>query len=130
MGLTSRRTGLLGALALLAAGGGLTAVRPPTPAASLNRAALDDAAPGERFYSLVFASQSVPRRPAASHTWTTVVRAVECPGQTPALEVHTISWLPATLAIRPLRLGVEPGANLGLHETLLYAIANRERVSV
>jgi hypothetical protein len=52
------------------------------------------------------------------------------PGECPALEAHTISWLPATLDIRPLRLSVEPGVNLDLHETIAYALSNGERVSV
>src|SRR4051812_35764340 len=73
----------------------LTAVRPPTPAARLDSATLDHAAPGERFYVLIFASQTLPRRPAFSHTWATVVRAVDRPGLCPAIEAHTISWLPA-----------------------------------
>src|SRR5438874_9329229 len=102
MGPTDRAAWLGGALALLAAGCGLFAVRPPTPAARLDDAALNYAAPGERFYALVFASQSVPRRPAYSHTWATAVRAADYPGQPPSLEAHTISWLPATLDIRPL----------------------------
>jgi hypothetical protein len=120
---------LRGALALLPGGCALHAVRPPTPAARLDRAALDHAAPGERFYVIVFASQSVPRRPASSHTWATVVRSVCGPGQGPPLEVHTISWLPATLDIRPLHLAVEPAVNLGMHETIVYALGNGERVS-
>ncbi len=114
MGMT-RRAWLSGGLALLASGCGLFAVRPPTPAAQIDSAALNDAAPGERFYVLVFASQSVPRTPAYAHTWATVVRAVDRPGGRPAPEAHTISWLPATLDIRPLRPRVEPGVNLGLH---------------
>jgi hypothetical protein len=126
----SRRAWLCGALALLAAGCGLRAVRPPTPAAYLDRATLNYAAPGERFYVIVFASQSIPRRPAYSHTWATVARAVDCPGQCPSLEAHTISWLPAKLDIQPLRLSVEPGVNLGLHESMVYAIGNGERVSM
>src|ERR1700730_7650775 len=127
----NRRAWLCGALTLLAAGSGMTgcglrAVRPPTPAALLDRAALNYTAPGERFYPTVFPSQSVPRLPALSHTWATVVRAVEGPGKSPSLEVHTISWLPATLDIHPLDLSVEPGANLGLHQTISYALGNHE----
>jgi hypothetical protein len=130
MGVPSRRAWLCGGLALLAAGCGLLAVRPPTPAARLDTASLNSAAPGERFYALIFAAQSVPRRPAYSHTWATVVRARDCPGPAPALETDTISWLPATLDIRPLCLAVEPAVNLGLHETIAYARGNGERVSV
>ena len=55
---------------------------------------------------------------------------MDCPGQSPALEAHTISWLPATLDIQPLRFPVEPGVNLGLHESLRYALDNHEWVSL
>jgi hypothetical protein len=55
---------------------------------------------------------------------------VDCPGQSPALEVHTISWLPATLDIQPLRFSVEPAVNLSLHESMVYTLDNRERVSM
>ncbi len=130
MRMMSRRAWLCGGLALLAGGCGLFAVRPATPATRLDNATLGGAGPGERFYALIFAAQSVPRRPAYSHTWATVVRAVERPGAAPALEADTISWLPATLDIRPLRLWVEPGTNLGLHETIAYARGNGERVSL
>jgi hypothetical protein len=131
MHLMSRRRWLCGGLALLATGCSLFAVRPPTPAASPDLAALNAAAPGERFYCLIFASQTVPRRPAFSHTWATVVRAADRPGSCPLVQdVHTISWLPATLDIRPLCLCVEPGVNLDLHETIAYARGNGERVSV
>ena len=117
MGVLNRRAWLC--LALLAAGCGWHALRPPTPAAALDSAALNAAAPEEHFYVLIFASQSVPRLPAFSHTWATVVRTVGGPGPSPELEAHTISWLPATLDIRTFRFTVEPGTNLGLHETIL-----------
>jgi hypothetical protein len=126
----NRRVWLRAALALLAVGCGRNAIRPPTPAAQLDSATLNYAAANERFYIVVFASQTFLRRPAFSHTWATIVRAVDCPGQSPELEVHTISWLPATLVIHPLNLTVEPGVNLDLHETIKYAKDNGERVSM
>jgi hypothetical protein len=46
------------------------------------------------------------------------------------LQAHTISWLPATLEIHPLDLCVERGVNLGLQETIKYAMDNGERVSM
>lgn len=121
---------VFGALTLLAAGCALNAVRPPTPAADLDAASLNYAEPGERFYVLIFGSQNFPKKPAYSHTWATVARAVDRPGQPPLLDVHTISWLPATLDIHPLDFSVERGTNLSLHETITYARRNRERVSV
>lgn len=130
MGGLRNRAWLGGLLLLLVEGCALTAVRPPTPAAALDSAALNYAAPGERFYLLVFASQSRPPRPAYSHSWATVVRVLECPEGAVLQEVHTISWLPASLVIQPLRFTVEPPVNLDLHETLRYALANDERVSL
>ena len=65
---------------------------------------------GERFYIIVFGSQSTPRRPKYTHTWATVVRVTgaDSPGE-PAVEEHTISWMPATLNIRPLARIPETG---------------------
>jgi hypothetical protein len=50
-------------------------------------------------------------------------------GQAPLIDSHTISWMPATLKIDALRYVTEKGVNLGLHETLDYALADGERVS-
>jgi hypothetical protein len=50
-------------------------------------------------------------------------------GKETILEHHTISWLPATLVIRPLHFRTEPGVNLGLHDTMTYALRNEERIS-
>jgi hypothetical protein len=86
--------------------------------------------PGEHFYVIVFASQSTPKRPAYAHSFATVVHTAEkCPGEETILEHHTISWLPATLVIRPLRFHAEPGDNLPLHDTLRYVLRNEQRVS-
>ena len=43
------------------------------------------------------------------------------------LEVHTISWMPATLDIHPLRFHVEPGMNLTLEFTLQEMLEQPER---
>jgi hypothetical protein len=130
MGLLNPRTWLCAALALLAVSCGRFAIRPPTPSAKLDSALLNYADPGERFYAIVYASQTVPRRPPYSHTWATVVRVVDHPGRAPSIEADTISWLPATLNIKPLRTRVEPGVNLGMHESIVYALGNHERVSM
>jgi hypothetical protein len=130
-GLIDRRAWLSGGLAMLASGCGLYAVRPPTPAAHLDRSTLNYAESGERFYVLIFASQTVPRRPIYAHTWATVVRTVDHEGgPTSIAEQQTISWLPASLKIQPLYLHPVPPVNLGLHETIAYAHDNGERVSM
>src|SRR4029077_5181150 len=78
----------------------------------------------------LFASQSTPKIPRLTHSWGTVIHLTDQgEGQPPKIESQTISWLPATLKIRAWIFRVEKGTNLGLHETLRYALANGERVS-
>jgi hypothetical protein len=89
----------------------------------------------DAYYVLIFGSQTEPKRPRLTHTWATFVRtpaeaiAVNAPVNVP-MESFTISWMPATLAVRPLALRPETGTNLGLHETLRAMYANGERVSL
>jgi hypothetical protein len=119
------------ALALLCAGCALNAVRPPTPATYLNVDRNEAPPPGEHYYVLVWAGQRVVPTPAYVHTFATVVHTAEPgPGQVKVLDVHTISWLPATLDIRSLACRSEPGVNLTLEETLEYLRRNGERVSL
>lgn len=87
----------------------------------------------ESYYVMVFGSQRpVINQPAHTHSWATFVR-VTCdparPGAT-RIEPHTISWLAATLVIRPMALHPEPGVNLELHRTLQWAYDDCQRVSV
>jgi hypothetical protein len=116
-------------LVLLATAGGcaLTAQRPPTPAADPDLPA-PPAVPGVRHFLILFGSQTVPRRPRFTHTWGTAVRVTDCPDGPPAVEAYTISWLPATRRIRPLKLQPEPGVNLDLHETIRHVRCNGEHV--
>ena len=91
----------------------------------------DDAGPGERYYMLVFGSERAIRVPRYTHTWATVVKTVEAPGCAPQVaEVHTTSWMPATLDIHPWRFTPEPGRNLELHETIRMALNFRETVAL
>ena len=106
--------------------------RPPTPAAALTREQLEaEPVPeGERYYVLLFGSESVPKRAVLTHTWATVVR-VAPPGTAGSLvEAHTISWMPRTLAIRPFRFSVEPGVNLDLAATMRLVTGLGERVTL
>jgi hypothetical protein len=112
---------LIAAACWLTMGCGRYALSPPAPPWELDSAALNHANPGERFYVIVFGAQSLPRLPAFTHSWATAVRVVECPSKCPVLEAHTISWLPASLDIHPLRLTVEPGVNLGLHSAAPFS---------
>jgi hypothetical protein len=85
----------------------------------------------ERYYVIIFGSQSTPRLPRYTHTWGTFVRA-SGEGQDSSKyhidEVVTISWLPADLKVRALRLRAQEGVNLDLESTLGYVLP-RERVS-
>ena len=85
----------------------------------------------DRYYIIIFGSQSTPRLPRYTHTWATFVKA-SGEGQDSSKyhidEVFTISWLPADLVVRSLRLRAQPGVNLDLEATLAYVLP-RERVS-
>jgi hypothetical protein len=84
-----------------------------------------------RYYMLIFAAQTYPKIPRLSHTFCTIVKVVDPPPGccAPYIEAHTISWLPATLKIKPYRLRAEPGRNLSLEETLQWADQHRVPVS-
>ncbi len=93
------------------------------------------AAPGrgdEFYYVLVFASQRGLVSIRDTHTFATFVRATgrgPC-AQSYGLEAFTISWLPRTLELRPWALAPEAGTNLGLADTLRWAQATGQRVSL
>jgi hypothetical protein len=97
-------------------------VRTPTPAAGLDSGALNGAEPGERFFLIIFSSEQPVPLPAHTHTWAVAVR------RTDRLEAHTISWLPATLRVEPLRFCVEPGVNLDLSASLATAARDGQGV--
>lgn len=85
-------------------------------------------AAADRYFVVVFGSQSMPKVPQQTHTFLTGFRVPA--GQTAPADVFTISWLPATLVIRDLRLHPEPGVNLTLDQTLQLVTAQRQRVSL
>ena len=121
------------ACACAASGCAALATKAPTPAADISprQAAAVKAAPGERFFVLVFGSQTKILHPKYTHSWATVVKVSGCdqPG-TPKIEEQTISWMPATLNIRVFSPCVEPGTNLALHFTIEEMLRNGEHVSV
>ena len=120
-------------LAALSSGCGTLPTQPPTPAAAVTDPELL-AAPipeNERYFAILFGSQTTPRIPRYTHTWGTVIKVTEVPGSTqPVVEAHTISWLPDSLEIRAWRLRVEPASNLDLHETIQYVQRSGQRVSM
>lgn len=93
------------------------AVRPPSPARELDNLELllEPVPEYARYYILIFGSQSTPKRPRQTHTWATMVKTEERPGEPPLVcEVYTISWTPASGIVRPMRFRVETGKNLDL----------------
>ncbi|MBX9624074.1 MAG: hypothetical protein K2X82_09720 [Gemmataceae bacterium] len=86
--------------------------------------------PGTRYYMLLFGGQSVPFQARTAHTWATWVKATPMVTGAVALEVVTISWLPADLEVRPLLLRKKVGKNRPLDETLAIMARNHSRVSV
>jgi hypothetical protein len=86
----------------------------------------------EGYFLLMFGSQRTPPDPAQAHCFATFVRVRyngPQPG-VPVVEAHTISWLPENLHIRVGALLPEPGHNFELHQTLRYALAEGQRVSL
>jgi hypothetical protein len=83
----------------------------------------------ERYYVWVFSSQSMPKLPRYTHTWATFAKVTDCAGQR-GVEALTISWMPATLKIRPYALRPETGINLDLPNTLRVVQAQGQRISV
>jgi hypothetical protein len=85
----------------------------------------------EYCFLVVFGAESAPKLPRYTHSWATFVRLTGCGRDLNAyqMEAFTISWMPATLEIRPLAPLPEPGANLDLHTTLRTVLAHREAVA-
>jgi hypothetical protein len=120
------------ALVVFASGCAEFARTPDTPARHVRFQDLNQPAPpGERYYLLVFGAQSIPKVPRYTHTWVTFVRvgAVQ-PGQPPAVEANSISWMPARLEIRPWQATIEPGVNLSLDASVRMSLDHDERVSL
>jgi hypothetical protein len=74
----------------------------------------------ERYYTIIFGSQSRPKFLQYTHTWATFIRVVGEGDDPNGYEVyaHTISWLPASLDVRTWALLPERGVNLDLYATL------------
>ena len=103
----------LGALAALA-----QAAAPPAPLAM------------ESYYVIVWGAQRpIINQPNHTHSWATFVRVAGDPAAPGSCRIDsfTVSWLPATLIVRPLKLHPEPGVNLELHRTFAWAINDRLR---
>jgi hypothetical protein len=92
----------------------------------------DQAGAQESYYVIVFGSQRpVINQPDHTHSWAVFVRVVGDPCQPGAQIDHFhVSWLPATLIVRPLKIHPEPGVNLELHRTINWALDDRQCISM
>jgi hypothetical protein len=84
----------------------------------------------DRYYVTLFGGQGDLFRPRTAHTWATFVRTTATPSGEQVVSEDTISWLPATLDVRPWALCAERGVNLTLQETFAFMGRHRrQRVS-
>lgn len=125
-----RTAASLAALAIVGPGC-LSPQIPASPARTMSarQQLADPTNPNERYYIILFASQSTPRVPARSHTWATAVKVTQVPNAEPQIETHTISWLPDSMNIRWWKFTVEPGSNFSNEFSIEHALETKQRVS-
>jgi hypothetical protein len=83
---------------------------------------------GDVYFMTVYGAQRpVINQPRYTHTWATFIRlsGEGCELRQYTAQAFTISWLPATLKVRPSAIHPEPGVNLTLQKTLEWCAANR-----
>jgi hypothetical protein len=83
----------------------------------------------DRHYLWIFSSQSEPKLARYTHTWAAFARLRDGCGPRP-FEAFAISWMPASLQIRPFAIRPEPGVHLDLPTTLRFVHCEGERISV
>jgi hypothetical protein len=92
----------------------------------------DQQASQDSYYLIVFSSQTADDEVRFSHTFATFVQksgvGAAPPGQ--GLEVHTLSWMPASQNISILRLRPERGVLYDLESSLTWAYSVSARVSM
>jgi len=86
---------------------------------------------GEYYFATVFASQRRLKHPEHAHSFAVFarLRGEGCDLSKYQREYFTISWLPGTLDVRVFSSYPEEGVNLGLHETIRWALDDRQLVS-
>src|SRR4051794_40775235 len=77
-----------------------------------------------RYFLTLFGGKSVPFKPNTAHTWATFAKITPAADGTMQVETVTISWLPATADVHPLRLRSEPGKNFSLPDTFAIAASH------
>ena len=91
-------------------------------------AAVLPARAGDGHYMMVFSAQSALNLPSGSHTFAVFARVAD---RGPCrLEYHNLSWMPANLNVRVVRLWPQAGRNVGLNATLDWAASHGDRVSM
>ena len=91
------------------------------------------AAPDEdRYYMLVFAAQDEANTVRVSHTFAVFVKATDegVVTRDTQIESHTISWMPSTMTLQPIRREPVPGVNISLSDSLEWAKSAGSRVTV
>jgi hypothetical protein len=83
----------------------------------------------DRYFLLVFGAERTSRSVDHAHSFASFVKRSESPAGA-TLDVRTISWLPAKLPVRTLKIRPEAGHNYELHETIRLLQADCQRVSV
>ncbi len=83
----------------------------------------------DKYYMMIFAAQAEPNIAAQSHTFGLFAK-VSGTQADPKIETTTISWLPASLQIEPLRREPVEGKNLSIADTLQWAATNNSKVSM
>jgi hypothetical protein len=86
----------------------------------------------ERYYAMIFGSQSSPKLLRYTHTWATFIRVVGEGDDPRGFQIyqHTISWLPSSLVVRTWSPFPEQGVNLDLYATLDAVSRNGESVTM
>ncbi|MBY0514792.1 MAG: hypothetical protein K2P78_12865 [Gemmataceae bacterium] len=97
--------------------------------AALVAAASPADADPSRYYSILLGHQGVPFNARTAHTWAIFARATPTADGAIAVEHFSISWLPASGNVRPLKLRTVPGKNYTPEETLALAAAHNARIS-
>ena len=80
----------------------------------------------ERYYMLVFASQDAANTVRVAHTFALFVKA----DGTAPIESHSISWMPSTMTLQPMRREPVPGVNISLKDSLEWAKSVGSRVTM
>lgn len=76
------------------------------------------ASASERYYAIIFAAQSEPRRAKLSHTFMALVKVESIAEDRSSMCVDTISWIPPSGSFRVWDLCSEPGVNFDLSASI------------